>query len=103
MSYLLHPPMLDEAGLALAIQWFMKGFHERSKIKVESEIANDVGRLPRELELAIFRVLQEALTNVHRHSGSKVARIKLAVIDDKVTLVVADEGRGMPPRFSEER
>lgn len=76
MSYLLHPPLLDESGLASALQWYVDGFSQRGKITVELDLPGDLGRLPRELELVVFRVAQEGLTNIHRHAGSPSARIQ---------------------------
>ena len=70
-SYLLHPPLLDEAGLNSALSWYVQGLSQRSGIGIELEIPEGFGRLPRDLELAIFRLVQESLTNIHRHSGSK--------------------------------
>jgi signal transduction histidine kinase len=97
ISYLLHPPLLDEAGLASAIQWFADGFAERSKIRVNLELTPDLGRLSDELEIAIFRIVQECLTNIYRHSGSPSATIRLALSPEGITLEVKDEGRGIPP------
>lgn len=96
LSYLLHPPLLDEAGLRDALHWFAGGFIERSGIQTELEISPDFSRLPRELELAIFRIIQEALTNIHRHSGSAKARIQLVWGRHEVLFTIADEGKGMP-------
>lgn len=96
VSYLLHPPLLDEGGVASALQWYVEGFSERSKIKVELEVAEDFGRLPQEMETAIFRTVQECLTNIHRHSGSPVATICLARSSDKIRLKVEDRGAGIP-------
>ena len=73
LSYLLHPPMLDEVGLKSALRWYIDGFAERSSIKVTLELSDDLGRLPREMEIALFRVIQECLTNIHRHSGTAKA------------------------------
>src|SRR5581483_3025605 len=95
MSYLLHPPMLDEAGLALAVQWYVEGFAERSGLPVELKIPADLERLPREVELAVFRVLQESLTNIHRHSASAGAKINLVVGDQELVLTVRDFGKGI--------
>jgi signal transduction histidine kinase len=95
ISYLLHPPLLDESGLSPAIRWFVGGFSKRSGIQVEADVPEEIGRLPEEIEIALFRVLQEALTNVHRHSGSATARIRLRLDPDQVTLEVKDEGRGI--------
>ena len=77
ISYLLHPPLLDEVGLSSALRLFLEGFGECSKIKVALEIPDNFERLPQELETAIFRIVQECLTNIHRHSGSKVARLRI--------------------------
>src|SRR5258708_27032774 len=77
ISRLLHPPLLDEAGLASALRWYTEGFAQRSKIKVDLEVPADFGRLDRESETAIFRTVQECLTNIHRHSGSPTARIRI--------------------------
>jgi signal transduction histidine kinase len=96
VSYLLHPPLLDEAGLASALRWYVRGFSERSSIQVQLEISEDFGRLPQELETAIFRTAQECLTNIHRHSGSSVAAIRLARSETGVHLNVTDEGNGIP-------
>jgi signal transduction histidine kinase len=96
ISHLLHPPLLDEAGLCSAIRWYVDGFVERSKISVDLEIAPDLGRLPRELETAIFRIVQECLTNVHRHSESPTARIRVGYHDAELRIEVADKGKGIP-------
>ena len=95
LSYLLHPPLLDEAGLRDALHWFVGGFIERSGIQTELEIAAEFSRLPRELEITIFRIIQEALTNIHRHSGSSTASIRLALAPSEVLLTIADRGKGM--------
>src|SRR2546429_8510844 len=79
ISYLLYPPMLEETGLQSAIQWYLDGFAKRSGIEVTFDAPIDSGRLPRDVELAIFRVLQESLTNVHRHSGSRTAEVRLLI------------------------
>jgi signal transduction histidine kinase len=102
MSYLLHPPLLDEHGLTVAIRWYIQGLMERSSLKVELEISGSLGRLSVEMEMAVFRVVQECLTNIHRHSGSKTAGIRIVREDGALTLTVCDEGRGMrPERLSE--
>jgi len=95
-AYLLHPPLLEEAGLDSAIRWFVEGFSERSKIPIQIDISASLGRLPREVEIAIFRILQESLTNIHRHSGSRDAIIEIARDAHEVSLEVKDHGRGMP-------
>jgi PAS domain S-box-containing protein len=96
-SYLLHPPLLDERGLYSALTWYVQGLAERSGVKIELDIAKNFGRLPSEMELAIFRLIQEGLTNIHRHSGSKTARIGVSRDADCVKVVIADEGKGMAP------
>jgi signal transduction histidine kinase len=97
ISHLLHPPLLDEAGLASALHWYVDGFAERSKIKVDLEVPDDFGRLARESETAIFRTVQECLTNIHRHSESPTARIRIAASDGYVCVEVEDRGKGIPP------
>jgi PAS domain S-box-containing protein len=96
ISHLLHPPLLDEVGLASALRLYIEGFTDRSKINVELDIPDDFGRLPQELETAIFRVVQECLTNIHRHSGSPVARIRISHIGNHVRVEIEDEGTGIP-------
>ena len=102
ISHLLHPPLLDEAGLASALRWYVDGFVLRSKIKVALDLPEDFGRLPRESETAIFRVVQECLTNIHRHSESPIARIRLRQRDDHVRVEIEDKGKGIPPEKQEE-
>jgi signal transduction histidine kinase len=97
ISYLLHPPLLDEAGLDSALRWYIEGFAERSNIGVELDFPEDFGRLSRELETAIFRTVQECLTNIHRHSESPTAKIRLARSGADVRVEVEDEGKGIPP------
>jgi signal transduction histidine kinase len=98
LSHLLHPPMLDEAGFASAAQWYVDGFNERSGIGVKMVLPKNVTlRLPREAELVLFRVLQESLTNIHKHSGSTTAEARLDVEPSQVKLTVKDNGRGIPP------
>lgn len=95
ISYLLYPPMLEEMGLTSAIPWYLEGFSNRSNIKTTFQSAPDLGRLSREAELVLFRVLQESLTNVQRHSGSASAAIKLSRKDKGVELEVLDYGKGV--------
>lgn len=97
ISYLLHPPLLDDAGLGPALHWYVDGFAERSEIKVELEISKNFPRLNRESETAIFRTVQECLTNIHRHSGSPKARIRLTSADGQVCVEVEDSGSGISP------
>jgi PAS domain S-box-containing protein len=94
-SHLLHPPLLDEVGLSSALRLYLEGFAERSKIQVDLEIPADFGRLPREVETAIFRVVQECLTNIHRHSGSAVAKISILRADSEVRVTAEDKGKGI--------
>lgn len=100
-SYLLHPPLLDERGLASALRWFTEGFAQRSKIEVKLVIAPEVERMSPEVETAIFRVVQESLHNAHRHSGSKKVEIRLNVKDGELVLEVRDWGCGMKPSREE--
>lgn len=94
MSYLLHPPLLDEAGLGSAVKWYVEGFSTRSAVEVSLELPPELGRLPQQLEITIFRLIQESLTNIHRHSGSKTASIRLTRDDECVRLEIADRGKG---------
>jgi signal transduction histidine kinase len=96
MSYLLHPPLLDEVGFASAAEWYIEGFAKRSGINVQSEITKPRERLPRNVEIALFRVLQESLTNVHRHSGASDAKIHFQHKGDAVILEIHDFGKGIP-------
>jgi signal transduction histidine kinase len=96
MSYLLHPPLLDEVGLPSALKWYVEGFEERSGIKVELDFGPDFGRLSHEMETALFRVAQESLTNIHKHSGSATAQIWLGRDAERIVLGVADHGTGIP-------
>jgi PAS domain S-box-containing protein len=96
LSHLLHPPLLEEAGLASAVDWYVKGFAARSGIQAKLEIAEPLGVLGKEIELVVFRVLQESLTNVHRHSGSKTVAIRIGVDAQRAWLEIEDQGRGMP-------
>lgn len=96
ISHLLHPPLLDEAGLPSALRWFVDGFSQRSKISVHLDCPTDFGRLPRDVETAFFRLVQESLTNIHRHSGSPTARIRLLHHAGEAAVIVADDGKGIP-------
>jgi PAS domain S-box-containing protein len=95
-SYLLHPPMLDESGLFDALQWYVDGFINRSGIYVDLVMSGEVERFPSEVEIALFRVVQESLTNIHRHSGSDTASIRLEREEKQLVLQITDRGRGMP-------
>jgi PAS domain S-box-containing protein len=97
MSHLLHPPLLDEMGLESALRWYGDGFAERSKISVSMDLASGFSDgLPRDLALSLFRTVQECLTNVHRHSGSPTAQLRISRSSGEITLVVQDEGKGIP-------
>ena len=97
MSYLLHPPLLDETGLAEAVRWYIQGLSERNGLAITLVVEPDFGRLSREMELVMFRLVQECLTNIHRHSGSKSAFITIARNVENVSLEVRDEGKGISP------
>ena len=96
VSYLMYPPLLDDMGLAPALSWYVRGFSERSGIKSSVEIPGDFGRHPQEIETTIFRIVQEALTNVHRYSASPVVRVRLAREAGQVRAEIHDEGCGLP-------
>jgi two-component system NarL family sensor kinase len=96
LSYLLHPPFLDETGLVSALRWYAEGFARRSGIAVDLDLPSSFGRLDLNVETALFRVVQEALINVHRHAGSSRASIRLCRSSDSLTLEVEDRGRGLP-------
>jgi PAS domain S-box-containing protein len=95
ISHLLHPPLLELAGLASALRWYVDGFSERSKIKVDLKIPNDFDRLPEDAELAIFRIVQECLTNIHRHSGSPTAEIRIQPEGSSLIAEIIDHGKGI--------
>ena len=95
ISHLLHPPLLDEAGLPSAVRWYVEGFAERSKIRVNLDLDANLGRLSSECETAIFRIVQESLTNIHRHSGSPTASISISRTRRQVRLEVHDQGKGI--------
>lgn len=97
VAYLLHPPFLDEVGLVAAVRWYAEGFAKRSGISVQVDASPTMGRLPREVETALFRIVQECLTNVHRHSKSSTVRLHLARNPNTITLRVEDSGRGITP------
>jgi PAS domain S-box-containing protein len=96
-SYLLHPPLLDELGLLSALRWLADGFRRRTGIDVRLDLPDSLERLPSDHELSLFRIAQEALTNIHRHAASPWAAIRLKVQSGCVTLEIEDAGRGMPP------
>lgn len=94
ISHLLHPPLLEELGLASAAQWYVQGFAARSGIQVEMDIPKHLDRLGKDVELVLFRILQEALTNIHRHSGSKTASVRIGADLQQAWLHVQDQGKG---------
>ncbi len=96
-SYLLHPPLLDECGLSLALRWYVDGLAQRSDLKIDLNVPEQFERLPEEMELAVFRIVQESLTNVHRHSGSKTAEIRVGREEELISVEIQDRGRGMSP------
>jgi signal transduction histidine kinase len=95
MSYLLHPPLLDEGGLPAALSWYIGGLTDRSGLDISFKISDGFGRLPRDMELVVFRLVQECLTNIHRHSGSRTAAIQLLREAGRVLIEVRDHGRGI--------
>lgn len=97
ISYLLHPPQLDFSGLASTLQWFVEGFTRRSNIRVDLEISSELDRLPQAIETTVFRIVQEALSNVFRHSESPVATVRVVLDSKQLKVEVADKGKGIPP------
>ncbi len=97
MSYLLHPPMIDEAGLVTTLRWYVDGFQQRSGITTTLEAPNDLGRLPPDVETSVFRIVQECLTNVQRHSGSATVRVSVERAGDRLSFEIDDDGRGFAP------
>jgi signal transduction histidine kinase len=97
ISYLLHPPLLDDMGFLFAARWYLEGFAERSGIAVSVDIPEHADRLPLSVEMALFRVLQECLANIHRHSGSKHVEVSLVVSPTDASLRIKDYGKGIPP------
>jgi PAS domain S-box-containing protein len=103
LSYLLHPPSLDLLGLASAVQEYVKGFSQRSGIDLEFEMPADIGRLSPEFETALFRIVQEALGNIQKHSGSSTGRIRLTKENDEIVLEITDSGRGVRAEHLQEQ
>jgi two-component system NarL family sensor kinase len=95
VSYLFHPPLLDEVGLHSALKWYIEGFAKRSKIATELELPTDWERLPQDYELCLFRIAQECLTNIHRHSEGSSAVIRLLRSATEIRLEVSDDGKGL--------
>ncbi len=100
-SYLLHPPLLDELGLDVAVRSYVEGFAKRSRVDVNINIDGALGRLDHDIEMAFFRVIQEALTNIHRHSGSSIARITIGRGICETFVEIADSGKGMPDAMAD--
>jgi PAS domain S-box-containing protein len=96
LSYLLYPPTLDYAGLRSALEWYIEGFTQRSKVKVDLNVSLGVDRLPEIVERTLFRIVQESLTNIFRHSGSDTASVQIEARSGIVRLEVADNGKGIP-------
>jgi signal transduction histidine kinase len=96
VSYLLHLPLLDEAGFGAAAGWYVDGFAKRSGTKVNLDLSPQLGRLNHDIEIALFRTLQETLTNVHRHSGSSVVDVRLHLDNRHLRLEITDNGKGIP-------
>ena len=96
ISHLLHPPLLDEAGLASALRWYVEGFSERSKITAKLDIPKEFAGLSKEMELSIFRVVQECLTNIHRHAASPTAGIRVTQDEACLRVEIEDAGKGIP-------
>jgi PAS domain S-box-containing protein len=102
LSHLLHPPLLDELGFMAAARWYVEGFAERSGIKVKLDLPSEPERLPPDLEVVLFRVLQESLINIHRHARSSAADVLLRIEGGEVSLVIRDYGDGMPAEMLEQ-
>jgi signal transduction histidine kinase len=96
ISHLLHPPLLDEAGFDSAARWYVDGFSQRSGIKVNLNLPQKLSRMHRDVEVALFRAVQECLTNVHRHSGSSAVDVRLSLSAKQIRLEIKDDGRGIP-------
>ncbi|MGB8541573.1 MAG: CHASE3 domain-containing protein [Candidatus Acidiferrales bacterium] len=101
ISYLLHPPLLDDIGIASAARWYVEGFSKRSGINVAVDIPDQPERMPHAAELALFRVLQESLTNIHRHAKASRAEVSLRIVDRRAVLRVRDYGTGIAPSILE--
>jgi PAS domain S-box-containing protein len=100
-TYLLHPPLLDAMGLNSALRWYVEGYSKRSGVHVELDLPENSERLPNEVELTLFRIVQEALTNIHRHSGGRSATISMRKRERNLVLIITDDGHGMDSRTLE--
>jgi len=96
ISHLLHPPLMEELGFLSAARWYVDEYGKRSQIKVSLSVDESIRRLPREVEIALFRVLQEALTNVYRHAAAQTVNVRIRYLDGNVALIVQDDGKGIP-------
>lgn len=96
ISHLLHPPLLDEVGLSSALRWYVEGFAQRSNIAATLEIPEPLGRFPADMEIAIFRAVQECLTNVHRHSGCRSCAVRVFQHETDLHVEIKDNGKGIP-------
>jgi signal transduction histidine kinase len=103
LSYLLHPPMIDQAGLLTALRWYIDGFERRSGIATHLQVPDDLGRLSRDVETSVFRIVQESLGNIQRHAGSATARVSVERLDDHLRIEIADHGRGLPANLRDNR
>ena len=103
LSYLLHPPMIDQAGLLTALRWYIDGFERRGGITTKLDVRGDLGSLSRDIETTVFRIIQESLTNIQRHAGSSTASVSLERRDDGLLVEIADRGRGLPAGMREDR
>jgi signal transduction histidine kinase len=103
LSYLLHPPMIDQAGLLTALRWYIDGFERRSGIVTQLDLPDDLGTLSRDVETTIFRIVQESLTNIQRHARSATARVSIERADGQLVIEVADRGRGLPAAIRDDR
>jgi len=101
LSYLLHPPLLEEAGFFSAVQWYIDGFSKRSGIKVTLELPPKISRMPDVVELTLFRIVQEGLINVHRHSGSEQVHIRIENDEARIIVRLKDYGKGLPGNLLE--
>ncbi len=103
LSYLLHPPMIDQAGLVTALRWYIDGFERRSGIATKLDVPDDLGRVSRDVETSVFRIIQESLTNIQRHAGSATASVSVGRLDDRLLIEIADHGRGLPAGVRHDR
>lgn len=103
LSFLLHPPMIDQAGLLTALRWYIDGFERRSGITTRLDVPDDLGILPRDVETTVVRIVQESLTNIQRHAGSATASVSLERRADRLFIEIADHGRGLPSGVRNDR